>query len=888
MSAGASTFRLVLEAQTLGTQELEKLQKTLDKFNSTVETTQKKTDSAGKSFDGFADKIKTAFSNPLEAAGGAAENLLRSLGPIGVTASAVGASLVAVGAGLFTIAKNAGDAAEQLQNNATRLGMATKEYALFKRASEEAGLSADSLVATMRGMSKAFSDNTDEGMKGKAALRDLGIAATDMFGRVRPVKDLLLDIADALGDIQDPAQKADLATKILGKAALENLPIMNRELRGTVTELQKLGLGSVDSAKEFDTAMDRMGRSWAKFWNQFKEDASEFVLPWVDRQSSDDLTAKKLAQLRAQRDSVNRQFGVNAVNVNPWGNQLEWSSTPTYSFGMGSAARTEFWANGFFSASDAASQAAGRRQIAAMRAGDLQTALGDARKRMSEAADGYDADAFRAATAEVRRLEAAIESLKTATLKLGDLQVAGPIGAPRMRGSGGKPTLFRSYEQPGPETAYGTFSISQSDIAAANRERTAAYGSMDAAYGAGVASRGVSDQQRMVDLTRQTYEYEARRAGLTLQGVAAIQAETSIRLQGLDVLRSQGQEMDYQLERNRILQDQELKILEIRRQRVEKAKEEGGRLFDAITAGGGGLANYAKGLPMMWGRSIFSNAGGMMSGLSGKLSVTNDPNSFLGKLLAGTPFGADPLKTATEANTLATMQNTAALAAASGMRAGGGLMGGIPIPGLNETWGGIAMPMGSASAGSLPTYGGWGAGPGWTKGASSVGSLAKGLGIAGAAAGGAFGAYSGFKAGGAQGALTGTGSILGSFGAIGMMLGSTITGPIAMGIGLALPLIASLMGDPKKKRQRALESEANARAFSDPTGATYNVDAYGNSYDYNYRGTMRPIIVVNQNISAMDSKSIVDRADDISEAVRRGISSYPPLVPEMRMALNPA
>jgi len=104
------------------------------------------------------------------------------------------------------------------------------------------------------------------------------------------------------------------------------------------------------------------------------------------------------------------------------------------------------------------------------------------------------------------------------------------------------------------------------------------------------------------------------------------------------------------------------------------------------------------------------------------------------------------------------------------------------------------------------------------------------------------------------------------------------TGPAAPFViagAMALDMISSLLGDPKANRARDLGRQAQKDSYAMPTGTAYNVDTYGRNIDYGANGG--PRVVVQMTVNALDSKSIVDRAHDISEAIRHGLNTYPPL-----------
>jgi hypothetical protein len=319
-------------------------------------------------------------------------------------------------------------------------------------------------------------------------------------------------------------------------------------------------------------------------------------------------------------------------------------------------------------------------------------------------------------------------------------------------------------------------------------------------------------------------------------------------------------------------------------------------LFDALKSGG--VSSFLKGELNKLSDSVVGNAAKLAygdptkgTGLSGL--IPHASGGIFGKLLQGTPFGPDALKDATAENTLATIENTAAyraiaLSASGGGGSGGGNWGtaarngGIfsalglrsPSGGGIYTNSGLASDTGYTSDGvprySPESYGPDGSylGPGATGGSdpsirlasSSTSGLGRGVGIAGAVVGGGFGIYSGLHAGGAQGGLTAAGSAAGLVGSLASLIPAISTalpalGPIGLGLGAALGLVSSLIGDPKKNRADELTGYARDRQTSVPTGTTYSQDLYGRGVDTDYLGHSRSYVTVTYNINALDSQS---------------------------------
>jgi hypothetical protein len=313
----------------------------------------------------------------------------------------------------------------------------------------------------------------------------------------------------------------------------------------------------------------------------------------------------------------------------------------------------------------------------------------------------------------------------------------------------------------------------------------------------------------------------------------------------------------------------------------------------------GDMGGFAKST----GRNLLNTVAGNAAGMAWKSVSKNiprpgDPDSTMGKLLGGTMFGADPMQQA--GVTLLTAGEKLDMAAekmlsmspsgggggfssAAGtfarLAGSSGLFANMPrtyAPGSSDFNSAYNDPLMATAGYGTSEFGADGV-PTTVplptgRGGGSSAWAAKAAGIGVAAAAGAFGAYSGFQAGGAQGALTGTGSLVGAGGAIAMMAGlSGPLAPILLGVGMALPLISSLLGDPKQNRAKDLALAAQQRSYTMPSGADYSMDASGRYSDYNYRGGTRTGNTI--NIYAMDSKSMVDYFVSNPTIIPTGLSS---------------
>jgi len=302
-------------------------------------------------------------------------------------------------------------------------------------------------------------------------------------------------------------------------------------------------------------------------------------------------------------------------------------------------------------------------------------------------------------------------------------------------------------------------------------------------------------------------------------------------------------------------------ILEMALKQKEQFQSLAVGFLDAARSGGGaGIQKFLIGQVNKIEDTIVGNAAGLVWPTIQKAmgGMHTQAGTTMGKLLQGTPFGPDPLKTAGMTLTQAgadLIQAAADLRAAatspsggggsaggwsgaasrvSGMSTGAGAGGGVddgsgpdeftPAE-LNQAFG----ETGPDAGGGFSTQGGYSASP--AKGPMTVG---KGIGYGVAAAGAAYGAYEGFKAGGAQGALQGTGSILGA--------ASLIPGPqqpFIMAAAMATTLISSILGDPKQRRENEIQKELKYNQYMAPVAISASMTTGGTYADFDRFGAPR-------------------------------------------------
>ncbi len=957
MGTATTRFLSVVEAQSVGTADVEKLAQSFDRVAASIdkasESSKKVSEHPG--FDNFAAKVKSGIEDPLGTAGAAIENLLKGMGPLGAGLTVGGAVFGALSAAAFEAAHSLGEYGLQIQNVALRTGLTTKEVGQFGYAARMTGQDVSIYEKMMRGLTDATDDNSEKGQKARDVIKGMGIEMRGANGELKPTSTLLLDISEGLGGMKNALERATAARAIFNRVGIEGIPVI-LGLAENVARAKEMGLGAgeedVKRWENYHRAITEVEVLWERLGRKFKEPLAAVITFALKDTSGKQYTYEDLVKRGInfggytqdsgyQKNQVLRGAGFGGLV-----DQRDAWNLPVSLERQDAADRLIFARE----RGDAAVKGFQSR-----RGADLQyqlKAAEDALKGMGEPTAGKssaeDVAAYERAMKKVDGLKAQIQHTK-------DLEAAEKSLAAfeKEAGDKGKSEIDKIYERRDAEVAKGASPLragyaANLEVAAVvnkqaadlaegwakltreNRDAVAKMGDEMVQGGNEAAVRytdawiKAADRIRELSKTGQLRRRESS-AGqdIAMLGLAAqpgqevelanamysrrIALANELHKISMDEARTERDAGKAQLETAEAYlalkqatfdadEQHELMLAELQRKRLDDLRNLSGQAFDALLRGGKGVEDFLKGMALGWGRTMFQNAAvTLLQGQSGHLALpgqgTAEDPTFLGKVLRGTPFGTDPLKdggamklTAAggQLSTAAQQLMMAARALATS-RSGGG--GGMPSGGA---WSKVFDGGGSASDlspaeldqawASLKDSSAWGPDAGWTGGQSATASAssgggmaagaAKGVGIGMAAAAGAFGAYSGFKAGGAQGALSGTGALAGGAGAI--MALSGVAGPaapIVAGVGMALGLVASLLGDPKQLRTKAENTLLTDSQYTMPTATSYARDRYGNVTDRDMSGNMRPIIQVNLPVSAMDSTDVIARAPAIADAL---------------------
>ena len=211
----------------------------------------------------------------------------------------------AVGAAMIAIAKTTANAGDEINDLSKRTGISTELLSSYKLAAEKAGSSLGGFATAMRGLSARMLDAQTGSAEAKRAFDALGVSVTDSNGKLRPLNEVLLDVANRFSRMEDGAGKAALAQDIFGRSGMELIPLLNQGAAGLKEEAEMaktLGVVfSTEAAANADEFNDAM-RDLRAVLEGMRNDIGNALIPVFTRLA--EAATEGLATIRSKIDEL--------------------------------------------------------------------------------------------------------------------------------------------------------------------------------------------------------------------------------------------------------------------------------------------------------------------------------------------------------------------------------------------------------------------------------------------------------------------------------------------------------------------------------------------------------------------------------------------------------
>jgi hypothetical protein len=208
------------ETETLNKMERElgETENALDKMQSGTEATSDSVDDLGDQTDETSEKL-VSFQDVLAGMKGIAAGVVTVVAGLAV---AVAGAAVAIGGLVF----NAAEAAGELVDMSAKTGISVERLQELQYVGDQVGTSLDTITGAQARLIRSM-DAAAEGSKTQEeAFERLGVSVTDVNGNLRNQEDVFLELLDALGAIENPAERDALAMELFGKSAQELNPLI--------------------------------------------------------------------------------------------------------------------------------------------------------------------------------------------------------------------------------------------------------------------------------------------------------------------------------------------------------------------------------------------------------------------------------------------------------------------------------------------------------------------------------------------------------------------------------------------------------------------------------------------------------------------------------------
>lgn len=208
-----------------------------------------------------------AFQGDMGKAARIAERELKNISDAAATAGKlVGGALIAGGTAFAVMAKQAIDAADEMNDMAQKLGMSTEQLSAYNYAAKMSGASTEAIATSVQKLNSNMADAARGQGSAKAALDALGISVTDANGALKTNDEVMREVADRFSQFPDGATKSAMAVDIFGKSGADLIPMLDEGAVGLARmqeEAAAMGLIlSTETAKaagEVNDNLDMMG-----------------------------------------------------------------------------------------------------------------------------------------------------------------------------------------------------------------------------------------------------------------------------------------------------------------------------------------------------------------------------------------------------------------------------------------------------------------------------------------------------------------------------------------------------------------------------------------------------------------------------------------------------
>ena len=226
------------------------------------------------------------FKSGIMDATGSLEGFMRSVA--GAAGSSLGLTIAAAGttAALFKLTEATAEHGEHLNTLSQRTGIVVEDLSLLKFVADQSETSIDEFAGGIKFLQKNMVEAAAGNEKAVTLFKALGTSVKDAGGQMRPVNDVMLDVADTIKSIQAPSLDTTLMLDAMGRGAIGLLPMFNEGSEGIIRmkkEAEALGYKwSTEAAQAADKFNDSLGALKGNITNIADSVGKELIPQFTD------------------------------------------------------------------------------------------------------------------------------------------------------------------------------------------------------------------------------------------------------------------------------------------------------------------------------------------------------------------------------------------------------------------------------------------------------------------------------------------------------------------------------------------------------------------------------------------------------------------------------
>ena len=170
-------------------------------------------------------------------------------------------------AGLGALSSQLLQVGDRLDKVAIQTGLSVEQLQALQFAASQSGVATETFNSSMNKFNRIIGEAADGIPKAQESYKDLGIQIRKDDGSIKNSATLLLEVAEAFKDIEDPAMKAKKATDLFGRAGIDLIPMLQNGADDILTfesRLRDAGGGLNEAATKdiaaFNDSLDLLSR----------------------------------------------------------------------------------------------------------------------------------------------------------------------------------------------------------------------------------------------------------------------------------------------------------------------------------------------------------------------------------------------------------------------------------------------------------------------------------------------------------------------------------------------------------------------------------------------------------------------------------------------------